>query len=210
VTAGSVEAVAEAALAGSLVVFPTDTVYGIGTRADRPDSTERLFRAKRRDRGTALPVLVPSLDVAGEVAGFDERAERLAAAFWPGALTLILPRTDASSLWDLGGDAATVGLRIPAHPLASAVLTATGPLATSSANRSGEPPSTTCAGLRRTFGELVSEYLCTDDPWEGAASSVLDLAHGAPVLVRSGGVAPGEIDRFLPRGEALLDSPPSP
>lgn len=209
-TAGSVEAVAEAALAGSLVVFPTDTVYGIGTRPDRPEATARLFRAKGRERGTALAVLVPSLDVAREVASFDERAERLAGAFWPGPLTLILPRTDASSPWDLGGDGATIGLRIPAHRLASAVLAAAGPLVTSSANRSGEPPATTCAGLRRTFGMLVTAYLCTDEPMEGAASSVLDLAHGAPVLVRGGGVAPSEIDRFLPGGEALLDSPPSP
>jgi len=98
VTAGTVEAAAEAALAGSLVVFPTDTVYGIGTRPDRPEATAGLFRAKGRERGTALPVLVPSLHVAREVAAFDERAERLAAAFWPGGLTLILPRTVASSI----------------------------------------------------------------------------------------------------------------
>jgi len=210
VTAGTVEAAAEAALAGSLVVFPTDTVYGIGTRPDRPEATARLFRAKGRERGTALPVLVPSLHVAREVAAFDERAERFAAAFWPGGLTLILPRTVASSDWDLGGDGATVGLRIPAHRLASAVLAAAGPLATSSANRSGEPPATTCAGVRRTFGDLVAAYVCSDDPVDGAASSVLDLAHGAPILVRSGDVASEEIERFLPRGEALLDSPPSP
>jgi tRNA threonylcarbamoyl adenosine modification protein (Sua5/YciO/YrdC/YwlC family) len=205
-----VEAVAEAALAGELVVFPTDTVYGIGARPDRPDATARLFRAKGRERGTALPVLVPSLDIAREVATFDDRARRFAAAFWPGALTLILPRAVASAGWDLGGDGSTVGLRVPAHPLASAVLTAAGPVATSSANRSGEPPATTCDDLHRTFGELVAAYLCTDDPMEGAASTVLDLAHGPPVLVRGGAVTPGEIDRFLPRGEALLDSPPSP
>jgi tRNA threonylcarbamoyl adenosine modification protein (Sua5/YciO/YrdC/YwlC family) len=210
VTAGAVEAAAEAALAGALIVFPTDTVYGIGTRPDRPEATARLFRAKARDRDTPLPVLVHSLEAAREVAAFDERAERLAAAFWPGALTLILPRTAASSAWDLGGDGATMGLRIPAHRVASALLAATGPLATSSANRSGDPPATTCADVRRTFGDLLAAYLCADDPLEGAASTVVDLAHGAAALVRRGELAPEEIERFLPRGEALLDSPPSP
>ncbi len=209
-TAGAVEAAAEAALAGALIVFPTDTVYGIGTRPDRPEATARVFRAKARDRDTPLPVLVPSLEAAGQVAAFDERAERLAAAFWPGALTLVLPRTPASSGWDLGGDGATVGVRVPAHRLASALLKATGPLATSSANRSGEPPATTCAGVQRTFGDLVAAYLCADDPLEGAASTVVDLAHGAPALVRRGDLTPEEIERFLPPGEALLDSPPSP
>jgi tRNA threonylcarbamoyl adenosine modification protein (Sua5/YciO/YrdC/YwlC family) len=210
VTTGAVEAAAEAALAGALIVFPTDTVYGIGTRPDRPEATKRLFGAKARDRGTPLPVLVHSLEAAREVAALDERAERLAAAFWPGALTLILPRTAASSGWRLGGDGATVGIRIPAHGLALALLAATGPLATSSANRSGEPPATTCAGVRRTFGDLVAAYLCAGDPLEGAASTVVDLAHGAPALVRRGELAPEEIERFLPGGEALLDSPPSP
>lgn len=209
-TAGAVEAAAEAALAGALIVFPTDTVYGIGTRPDPPEATARLFRAKARDRDTPLPVLVHSFEAARELAVFDERAERLAAVFWPGALTLILPRTAASSGWDLGGDGATVGLRIPAHRLAAALLAATGPLATSSANRSGEPPATTCDDVRRTFGDLVAAYLCADDPLDGAASTVLDLAHGAPALVRRGDLAPEEIERFLPRGEPLLDSPPSP
>ena len=126
------------------------------------------------------------------------------------AIMRILPRTAASSGWDLGGDGATVGLRIPAHRLAAALLAATGPLATSSANRSGEPPATTCDDVRRTFGDLVAAYLCADDPLDGAASTVLDLAHGAPALVRRGDLAPEEIERFLPRGEPLLDSPPSP
>jgi tRNA threonylcarbamoyl adenosine modification protein (Sua5/YciO/YrdC/YwlC family) len=210
VTTDPVAEAAEAALAGLLVVFPTDTVYGIATRPDRPDATARIFEAKDREPGLALPVLVPSIDLARKVARLDRRAERLAEAFWPGALTLILSRSDASAAWHLGGDGATVGVRIPDHPLAGIVLHAAGPLAASSANRSGEPPATTCDDLRDAFGDLVSVYLCADEPLEGAASTVLDLAHGPPTLVREGDVAPGELARFLPEGEALLDSRPSP
>jgi L-threonylcarbamoyladenylate synthase len=140
VTTDPVAEAAEAALAGLLVVFPTDTVYGIATRPDRPAATARLFEAKDREPGLALPVLVPSIDLAREVARLDRRAERLAEAFWPGALTLILPRSDASAAWHLGGDGVTVGVRIPDHPLAGVVLHAAGPLAASSANRSRRSP----------------------------------------------------------------------
>lgn len=130
----------EAALAGHLVVFPTDTVYGLATRPDDPDATSLLFDAKGRASDLALPVLVSSTDLVRVVAELDERAERLAHAFWPGALTLVLPRSRRSGAWKLGGDGESIGVRVPAHPLARAVLTAAGPLAVSSANRSGNPP----------------------------------------------------------------------
>jgi L-threonylcarbamoyladenylate synthase len=210
VTAHPVAEAAEAALAGSLIVFPTDTVYGLATRPDDPEATARVFEAKGRDRDLTLPVLAPSIDAARSIGLFDERVERLAEAFWPGALTLVVPRAPPAVPWMLGGDGATVGLRIPAHPLASEVLSTTGPLAATSANRSGAPPETTCEGLHRTFGDLVDVYLCTEGPLRGTASTVVDLSRGAAALVRVGGLAPGEIARCLPPGEALLDSPPSP
>jgi L-threonylcarbamoyladenylate synthase len=196
--------------AGKLVVVPTDTVYGLAARPDDPLATERVFRAKRRGRDLPLPVLVPSVAAAGDVATFDALAERLAAAFWPGALTLVLPRADGSAAWDLGGEAATVGVRQPAHPLTGAILEATGPLAVTSANRSGEEPASTCEGLRQAFGADVEVYLCEDESPAGSASTVIDLAHGAPRLLRLGTVTSDEIGRFLPAGEPLLDSRPSP
>ncbi len=195
---------------GELIVIPTDTVYGVGTRPDDPSATARVFEAKRRRRSLELPVLVPSIASAREIAMFQEVAERLARASWPGGLTLVLPRRGPSSSWDLGGDPDTIGLRMPSNALACAVLDHTGPLAVTSANLSGEPPATTCDELRASFGDAVSVYLCVEAPLEGPSSTVVDLAHGAPRIVRAGAVAPDAIARSLPRGEALLDSRPSP
>ena len=209
-TSDPVADAARAALEGRLIVVPTDTVYGLATRPDDPAATARLFAAKRRDRELALPVLVPAPALVRDVAVVDERAERLADAFWPGALTLVLPRAGAARTWDLGGDPTTVGIRVPAHPLATAVWAAAGPLAVTSANLSGELPATTCEGLRDTFGDLVELFLCEERPLDGAASTVLDLAHGRARILRLGDVPMEEIARFLPAGEALLDSRPSP
>lgn len=200
---------ASAALRGELVVVPTDTVYGIGTRPDDPSATARLFEAKRRRRTLELPVLVPSVASAREIAVFHEIAERLARECWPGGLTLVLPRPDRTSAWNLGGDPDTIGIRMPAHRLARAVLDLAGPLAVTSANLSGEPPATTCDALRAAFGDGVAVYLCEEAPLEGVSSTVVDLAHGAPRIVRAGTVPPDAIARSLPRGEALLDSRPS-
>jgi tRNA threonylcarbamoyl adenosine modification protein (Sua5/YciO/YrdC/YwlC family) len=192
-----IEEAAAAARRGDLIVVPTDTVYGIGTRPDDPAATARVFEAKRRPERLELPVLVGSLEEARSVASFDERAERLSAACWPGALTLVLPRTEASAGWELGGEATTVGVRVPDHRLALAVLARSGPLAVTSANRSGEPPARTCAALHEIFGDAVAVYLCRDEPLEGVASTVLDLAHGPARIVRAGSIDAGRLAGLL-------------
>lgn len=201
---------AAAARAGGLVVLPTDTVYGIGTRPDDPAATTRLFEAKARPRGLELPILTATVAEARSLARFDDRADRLAGACWPGALTLVLARSAASAGWELGGDPTTVGVRVPHHPLALAVLAATGPLAVTSANRSGAPPARTCDELQGVFGDAVEVYLCEDEPLEGAASTVVDLAHGPARLLRAGSVSPELIERCMPGEGPLLDSRPSP
>ena len=156
-----------------------------------------------------LPVLVPSVDAARQAAAFDERAERLAAACWPGAghaRPASRPRAPDAGTW-----AATrrpSGLRVPAHPLALAVLARTGPLAVTSANRSGDPPCRTCDELVAAFGDLVAVYLCEDEPLEAAASAVVDLAHGDPSVLREGASAPTDLDRLLAGGGPALDSRP--
>lgn len=193
---------------GRLIVFPTDTVYGIGTVPDDATATARLFDAKHRPRDLTLPVLTPTLEAARQVARFDDRAERLAAALWPGAMTMVLPRTDTSTGWDLGGDGETIGVRIPSHPLALAVLAAAGPLATTSANRSGDPPAVTCDELHAAFGDAVAVYLCQEQPLSGAASTVVDLTHREVRVLRAGGVDAGRIEQILGGGAPLLDSPP--
>ena len=186
-----------AALRGQLIVLPTDTVYGIGTRPDVPDATASLFAAKGRPRDLELPVLVPSPASAADVARLDDRAHRLADALWPGALTLVLARTAESRPWDLGGDPETVGVRVPHHPLAVAVLAGTGPLAVTSANRSGEPTPAGCADLQEVFGDAVSVYLCEETPLTGTASTVVDLAHGAPAILREGSIGERTILELL-------------
>lgn len=186
-----------AALAGELVVIPTDTVYGIAARPDELAATSRLFEAKGRPRELELPVLVPSVTAARRIAVFDRRADALAAAFWAGPLTLVLPRTDASAAWSLGEEASTIGVRMPHHPLALAVLARTGPLAVTSANRSGERTPATCDGLAEAFGGAVAVYLCEDVPLVGRPSTVVDLAHGDPVVLREGTLAEADILRAL-------------
>jgi tRNA threonylcarbamoyl adenosine modification protein (Sua5/YciO/YrdC/YwlC family) len=193
---------------GELIVFPTDTVYGVGAAPYDPAATDRLFDAKRRPRDLTLPVLTATLEVAGTLARFDDRAERLAVALWPGPLTLVLPRARVSRSWDLGEDVATIGLRVPSHPLALAILSAAGPIATTSANRSGAPPAGTCDELHAAFGDLVAVYLCQEEPLAGAASTVVDLTHDEARILRSGGVHVDQIAQLLGRGAPLLDSPP--
>ena len=197
---------AAAAVRGELVVFPTDTVYGIATIPHDPAATARLFEAKRRPRGVTLPVLVASVEVARALARFDERADRLAGSLWPGGLTLVLPRQEASRSWELGDDVATIGLRVPRHPMALSILAAAGPLATTSANRSGGTPASTCDELQSTFGELVSVYLCQDEPIVGTASAVVDLTQADARLLRGGPEDADRISQALGAESSLLDS----
>ena len=209
----TISPVAEAAAAvsrGELVVFPTDTVYGIGARPDDAEATLRLFQAKRRPRDLELPLLAATEEALRGIASFDARADRLAAAFWPGPLTIVLRRTALTAGWDLGGDPGTVGVRVPRHPLALAVLAATGPMAVTSANRSGEQPARSCEDLERTFGELVSVYLCEESPLAGPASTVVDLTSAPARVLRAGAVAYDDVARAMPAGESLLDSRPLP
>jgi L-threonylcarbamoyladenylate synthase len=207
-----IEAAAAAVGRGDLIVFPTDTVYGIAARPDDASATARLFEAKHRRRERSLPVLVANVEDARTLARFDDRADRL-VRLWPGALTIVLPRTDVSRSWDLGGDPHTIAVRAPRHPLATAVLLATGPLATTSANRSGEPPARTCDDLHRAFGDSVAVYLCRDDTatsaTSGAASTVVDLTHDGARIVRSGEVDARTIAELLGDEVPLLDSPSS-
>jgi L-threonylcarbamoyladenylate synthase len=189
---GALDTAAEAANRGDLVVLPTDTVYGLAARPDLPEGTTKVFEAKRRPRGLSLPILAPDLEAAAALAAFDGRASALAGAFWPGGLTLVLPRTDLSRPWDLGEEGETVGVRVPGHPVARRLLASTGPLAVTSANRSGEPSAATCGDAERALGDDVAVYLCAGS-LPGTASTIVDLTSDRPRILRTGAVSPDDV-----------------
>jgi L-threonylcarbamoyladenylate synthase len=194
---------------GELVVLPTDTVYGLAARPDDPRATRALFAAKGRPSNLALPVLVATTDDARTVGLLDARADRLTAAYWPGPLTLVVPRAESARAWELGDRPETIGLRVPSDPLALAVLRLTGPLAVTSANRSGEPEARTCDEAREIFGPRVAVYLRGREPLRGRPSTVLDLARGGARMLRRGALTEDELRRQIGSTGPLLDSRPS-
>ena len=144
-----------------------------------------------------MPVLVAALEDAQRIAGVDDRAQALSERFWPGPLTLVLPRTAASQRWDLGEEAVTIGVRVPADPIARALLTRTGPLAVTSANRSGEETPATCDGVAAVFGDDVAVYLCAGRSPGGRASTVVDLSGAEPAVLRHGPIGDDAIRAAL-------------
>ena len=193
----AIAAAAEALERGNLVVFPTDTVFGLAARPEKPEATAAVFEAKSRPRDLTLPVLVASVEMAGSVAEVDDRAVALAARFWPGALTLVLPRTDRSRTWDLGTSADTIAVRVPEHDVPKQLLVRTGPLATTSANRSGRETPSTCDGVRDELGGSVAVYLCGGDRPRGRASTVVDLTSPEVRLLRRGALSAEQVRRAL-------------
>jgi tRNA threonylcarbamoyl adenosine modification protein (Sua5/YciO/YrdC/YwlC family) len=194
-----IEAAVGAARAGALVVIPTDTVYGIGTRPDLPEATARIFEAKQRSRDLELPVLVASPEAAALIAELGAAGRIAARAFWPGPLTIVVRRTGPSRDWDLGGDPDTVGVRMPDHPRALAVLERTGPLAVTSANLSGAPTPGTCEEVAGIFGDAVAAYVCDAEPLPGTPSTVVDLTANVPKVLRRGAISESELRAVLSR-----------
>lgn len=144
---------------GELVVIPTDTVYGVAADAFQPAAVAKLLDAKGRGRTAPPPVLVPgipTLDALAESVPDEVRA--LVAAFWPGGLTVIV-RAQPSLAWDLGETRGTVALRMPANKIALELLAETGPLAVSSANRTGKPAAMTAFDAEAALGDRVEVYL---------------------------------------------------
>jgi len=180
------EQAAEAVRRGELVVLPTDTVYGLGTDAFSPDAVAELLAAKGRGRDMPVPVLVGSpRTLDGIATGLSPTARALVEAFWPGGLTLVA-RAQPSLRWDLGDTGGTVAVRMPLHPVAIELLTATGPMAVSSANISGKPPATTVDEAIEQLGEAVSVYLDGGPSGDPVPSTIVDVSGSAPRLLRAG------------------------
>ena len=204
---------------GELVVLPTDTVYGIAADAFNPAAVAALLAAKGRDRQSPPPVLIPkAATLAGLASDVPEIAHKLADAFWPGALTMIL-RAQPSLQWDLGETKGTVALRVPDHKIALALLEETGPLAVSSANLTGQPAATNSRQASAYLTDSVAVYLDAGVSPKGESSTILDLtglntryaADGKPItegkirLVRIGALSESKIRAVV--GDLLLDAP---
>jgi L-threonylcarbamoyladenylate synthase len=210
------EAIASAAAflrAGGLVAFPTETVYGLGGDATNERAVAAIFEAKGRPRFNPLIVHVPGLAEAEALAVFDSRARRAASRFWPGPLTLVLPRRGDSGLAPLasaGLDA--VAVRAPANTVAQALLReANRPIAAPSANRSGRVSPTEAAHVAEELGERVALIVDGGRTQVGIESTVLDLSAETPALLRPGGVTVEQLIELLgPLDEPGAGSPRSP
>jgi len=198
----SEDSIAEAAAllrAGRLVAFPTETVYGLGADATDDRAVARIFEAKRRPRFNPLIAHLADPEAAAALAVFDDRARAVAARFWPGPLTLVLPRLPqgpVSLLATAGLD--TVALRVPEHPVAQALLRAAGrPIAAPSANRSGAVSPTRAEHVAESLGDAVDLILDGGACRVGIESTILDLSGARPALLRPGGVAREALEELL-------------
>jgi tRNA threonylcarbamoyl adenosine modification protein (Sua5/YciO/YrdC/YwlC family) len=181
-------AAAAAVRRGELVVLPTDTVYGVGADAFTPAAVSALLAAKGRGRDMPVPVLVGSWRALDGLAGYVPPTVRdLVEAFWPGALTLVVEHAP-SLAWDLGDARGTVAVRMPLHPVALELLGEIGPMAVSSANRSGRPPATSAAEAREQLGYAVSVYLDAGPSGDPAPSTIVDVTGPVPRVLRAGAV----------------------
>lgn len=189
--------------------MPTETVYGLAANACDDNAVARIFEAKGRPRFNPLIVHVAGLDMAAQYAEVTPLAEKLAAAFWPGALTLVLPRrTDCplSLLVSAGLD--TVALRAPNHPVAQDLIAATGrPLAAPSANRSGTVSPTHAGHVRQSLGDAVEMILDGGPCSVGVESTIVKVDGDQAILLRPGGIARADIEAVI--GASLADAPKS-
>jgi L-threonylcarbamoyladenylate synthase len=187
--------------AGGLVAIPTETVYGLGADATCPEAVAGIYAAKRRPQFNPLIAHLASQAAAEAEGLFTADALRLAAAFWPGPLTLVLPRNPAGSVCDLAcAGLPSIGLRLPAHPVALAVLRALGrPLAAPSANRSGRVSPTEAAHVLEDLGDTVDLILDGGACMVGIESTILACLDGVVTLLRPGGLSVAAIEAVLGR-----------
>lgn len=203
------EGIAAASIAvqsGELIVVPTDTVYGVGADAFSPRAVQRLLDAKGRGRDMPPPVLianVPTLDALATAV--PDWARTLVDQLWPGPLTLVF-KQQSSLKWDLGESRGTVAVRMPDDAVTLALLARTGPLAVSSANKTGMAAATTAEEAESMLGDDVSVILDSGPAQGVIPSTILDATGAQPRLLRLGAVATEELNRLLePHGVEIED-----
>ncbi len=181
---------------GGLVAFPTDTVYGVGALAFDADAVERIYAAKDRPVEKAIPVLIGGPeDLEKVTADISPMAAKLAARFWPGPLTLVVPKHP--DLPDVVSATPTVGVRVPDHPVARALLRAAGPMAVTSANISGEASPKTVEEVSRQLSGRIPLILDGGETPGGVPSTVVSCLGTEPVILREGPVTLEEIQSVL-------------
>ena len=193
---------------GALVAFPTETVYGLGADATNGEAVARVFDAKGRPAFNPLIVHVLDLEAAEAIGLFSPMARGLAQAFWPGPLTLVVPRRDEAGVSDLvSAGLPTIALRAPDHPVARALLSAAQrPIAAPSANRSGHVSATRAEHVAADLGDKAAVILDGGPTTRGLESTVLSLAGETPVLLRPGAIPAEAIEKVV--GGALARRPP--
>jgi L-threonylcarbamoyladenylate synthase len=203
----SIEAAAACLRAGGLAAFPTETVYGLGADAGNGEAVARLYAAKGRPAFNPLIAHVADLAAARRVAIFDADAEMLAAAFWPGPLTLVLPKRPDSGVADLAlAGLDTIAVRVPDHPVAQALLKAfDGPVVAPSANRSGHVSPTDAAHVLADLRGRIDLVIDAGPCAVGVESTIVSCL-GEPTLLRPGGLARERIEQVL--GHALATAAP--
>ena len=201
----SISEAADLIKAGELVVLPTETVYGLGANALDGQAVAKIFQAKNRPQFNPLIIHVADRLAAEKFVHMNERAQKIADAFWPGPLTLILPRRDNSGVSDLvSAGLETLAVRVPSHKIMQTVMKRAGvPIAAPSANASGEPSATTPKHAAESLRENVSYILAAGACNVGLESTVLDLSGDVPIILRPGAITAEDIKPYL--GDVAID-----
>lgn len=203
--AAAIDAASSALVAGELVAMPTETVYGLAADATNAEAVAAIFAAKQRPEFNPLIVHAGSAEEAAEIAALDAIGERLAAAFWPGPLTLVAPRRSPAIAELATAGLPTVAVRVPSHPVARALLDAVPfPLVAPSANRSSHVSATSAEHVIADLGERVSVVLDAGPSPLGLESSIVGLDADGPVLLRPGAIAREDLERVA--GVALREA----
>ena len=183
---------------GGVVALPTDTVYGIAVAMDTPNGIERLFEVKRRPLDKGIVLLLDDAAQAGSIGVMGPAATALAAALWPGGMTLVVPqRPDVAIPEVLTGGAPTIGLRVPDHATPRTLAQGVGPLPTTSANVSGLPDARDAAEILGQLGDGIDLILDGGPAHGGPASTVVDCTGERPVILREGAIPAARIAQVL-------------
>jgi L-threonylcarbamoyladenylate synthase len=191
----SLDRVAAIVRQGGVVAIPTDTVYGLACHPDAADAAERIYAVKRRPPGLELSLLAATREDAARFGRLEAGAAALAEAFWPGPLSLIVPAA-APRHPAIPRQGDTIMVRVPAHDLLRALLARTGPLASTSANRHGEPPCATAEEVTRLLGAELDAVL-DGGPALGRASTIIDCSVTPPRVLRAGPLGDAELSPYL-------------